>query len=403
MYASFLNESDKSKNAQAKRTIIKQCIHNDKLSIAQLSSDLGLSIPTVAKLVNEMISEGFLLDCGKIGTSGGRRPSIYGLNPEAGYFIGIDIARQHFHIAVCNFKGELIHYIQDIEFVLENKRESFAMMCTKIKDEITGAHIPWVKVLGAGVSLSGRVNPEKGYSLSYFAKGELPLKDIFQNELQIPISIENDSRAMCYGEYITMGKEADKDMLLINISWGLGMGIIINNELYYGKTGFSGELGHFPVLDNDILCRCGKVGCLETGASGQALYRMIVDDIKMGRKSSLSKIYQQKGDISLHEILDAIKAEDMLAIECLENVGTTLGRALAGVINVFNPGLLVIGGRLIDGGDYLMLPIQTAIKRYSMTKVNSESRIVMSKLGRKAGAIGDCLLSRAKTLGLMKG
>jgi len=401
MFASFLNESDKSKSAEAKRIIIKQCINHDTRSIADLSTVLGLSIPTVAKLVNELIAEGFLLDCGKMGTSGGRRPSIYGLNPEAGYFIGIDIARQHFHIAVCNFKGELIHYIQDIEFVLENKRESFAQMCSKIKDEVTGTQIPWLKVLGAGVSLSGRVNPEKGYSLTYFAKGELPLKDIFQNELQIPISIENDSRAMCYGEYITLGKEADKDMLLINISWGLGMGIIVDGNLYYGKNGFSGEIGHFPILNNDVLCRCGKVGCLETGASGQALHRMITEQIKKGRKSSLSKIYEQKGDLDLHEILDAIQAEDMLAIECIEKVGDTLGRALAGVINVFNPGLLVIGGRLIRGGDYLMLPIQTAIKRYSMTKVNSESRIMTSRLGRKAGAIGDCLLSRAKTLGLM--
>lgn len=401
MLASFLNEADRSKNAVAKREIIRHCIQKDKLSIADMSHNLSISIPTVTKLVGELISDGFLLDCGKIGTRGGRRPSIYGLNPEAGYFLGVDIARQHFHIAVSDFKGQLVHYIQDIEFVLENKPESFSAMCEKIKEEVSGANIPWVKVLGAGVSLSGRVNPEKGFSLTYFAKGELPLKDIFQRELQIPVSIENDSRAMCYAEYMTLGKEADKDMVFINVSWGLGMGVILNGNLYYGKSGFSGEIGHFPLLDNNILCRCGKVGCLETGASGQALHRMIVSQVKAGHKSSLGELYKKKGDISLHEILEAIRSEDVLAIECLEKVGDTLGRALAGVINIFNPGLLVIGGRLIVGGDYLLLPVQTAVNRYSMNKVSSDSRILMSKLGRKAAAIGDCLLSRAKILGLM--
>lgn len=401
MLATFLSDSDHSKSASDKREIIRKCIDKDALSIAEISRGLGISIPTVTKFVGELISDGFLLDCGKIGTRGGRRPSTYGLNPEAGYFIGVDIARQHFHIAVSNFKGELVHHIQDIEFVLENKPESFRAMCEKIKEEVSASSIPWVKVMGVGVSLSGRVNPEKGYSLSYFAKGELPLKDIFQSELKIPVSIENDSRAMCYGEYMTLGPDADKDMLLVNLSWGLGMGLILDGRLFYGKSGFSGEIGHFPLLENNVMCRCGKIGCLETGASGQALHKMIIDEIKAGRKTSLYNTYKEKNDITFKEILDAIKNEDTLAIECLENVGDTLGRALAGVINLFNPGLVVIGGRLIVGGDYLLLPIQTAINRNSMNKVSSDSRVIMSELGRTAAAIGDCLLSRAKILGLM--
>lgn len=401
MPTSFLNETNPSKSSVAKREVIRQCIEKDKVSISDLSKELRISIPTVTKLVSELIAEGFILDLGKVGTSGGRRPNIYGLNPEAGYFLGIDIARQHFHIAVSNFKGELIHYIQDIEFVLENKPESFNSMCLKIKDEVTKAKIPWIKVLGACVSLSGRVNPEKGFSLSYFAKGELPLKDIFQTELKIPVIIENDSRAMCYGEYMTLGDVAEDDMLLINVSWGLGMGMMMGGKLYYGKSGFSGEIGHFPLLDNDMLCRCGKVGCLETEASGQALHRMIVDEIRRGRKSSLAGILENNGDLKLHEILNAIEEGDVLAIECLEKIGDTIGRAIAGLINIFNPGLLVIGGRLIVGGNYLLFPIRTAINRHSLNRVSEDSRIIMSTLGRKAAAIGDCLLSRAHILGLM--
>ena len=175
---------------------------------------------------------------------------------------------------------------------------------------------------------------------------------------------------------------------------------VINADDYYGKSGFSGEIGHFPLLSNDIICRCGKVGCLETGASGSALHRMIVDKLKQGRKSSLSKSFEKKGEIELEEILQAIREEDVLAIEGIGEIGETLGRGIAGIINIFNPGLVIVGGRLIVGGDYLMYPIKTAVNKLSLNRVSSDTTIQFSKLGRKAASIGDCLLSRSKLLGL---
>ncbi|MBQ0128184.1 MAG: ROK family transcriptional regulator [Bacteroidales bacterium] len=400
MPKTFLNDAS-AKNATTKREIIRLCIVNNTHSIADFSKALGLSVPTTTKFVGELIDEGFLQDEGKIGTTGGRRPNIYGLNPDAGYFVGVDVARRHVHLAVCNFKGEMVHFIQDIEFVLEASEESFKSICQVIKEEVTGIGISWDKVLGVGVSLSGRVNPEKGYSLSYFVSEDIPLTAAFTRELGVPVSIENDSRAMTYGEYMTLGPEADKDFIFVNLSWGLGMGLILDGNLYYGKSGFSGEIGHFPLLDNNIICRCGKVGCLETGASGSALHRMVIEKLREGKRSSLSKIYKENGDIELEDILQAIREEDVLAIDCIGEIGETLGRAIAGVINIFNPGLVVIGGRLIVGKDYLRLPIKTAVNRLSLSRVNSDTKIHLSTLGRRAASIGDCLLSRAKILGLM--
>lgn len=400
MASSFLNDTS-GKNALIKRQILKLCIRKNSYSIADFSKDLGISVPTITKLISELISDGYIEDLGKMGTTGGRRPSIFGLNPDAGYFIGIEVARHHFHIAVTNFKGELIHFIQDIEFVLEANEQSFRTMGQLIKDQVISIGIPWIKVLGAGISLSGRVNPETGYSLTYSVSEDIPITEHFEKELRIPVTVENDSRAMAYGEYMALGKEADKNMLFINLSWGLGMGMILNGELFYGKSGFSGEIGHFPGLDNNIICRCGKVGCLETGASGSALHRMMVDKLQAGRQSVLSSVFKQKGDIELSEILQAIQEEDVLAIDCIGEIGEALGRGLAGAINIFNPGLVVIGGRLIVGNDYLMLPIRTSVNRFSLSRVSSDSHIQFSILGNKAAGIGNCLLSRAKLLGLM--
>ena len=400
MNKSFLTDKE-GKNAIVKREIIRLCIQNGNYSIADLSKEINTSVPTVTKLINELIGDGFLQDLGKQGTSGGRRPSIYGLNPNAGFFVGVDVARQHFHIAISDFKGSIISFVQDIAFVLEANADSFKTMCRIVKEQVAAQGISWNDVLSVGVSLSGRVNPEEGFSLTYSVSDDLPLNALFQKELNVPVSIENDSRAMTFGEYLAGGHLDEKNMLFINLSWGLGMGMILDGKLYYGQSGFSGEFGHFPLLNNDKICRCGKVGCLETGASGTALYHLIKSELEQGRTSSLSKKFKAGEKIVLDDILEAIVEEDVLAIDGIEQIGETLGKGIAGLINIFNPGLVVIGGRLIVGRDYLMLPIKTAVNKHSLKRVSSDTRIVFSSLERKAASIGDCLIARSKLLGLM--
>ena len=179
------------------------------------------------------------------------------------------------------------------------------------------------------------------------------------------------------------------------------MGMIIDGKLSYGKSGFSGEIGHFPLLDNDQICQCGKTGCLETGASGSALHRMIMEKLREGRSSSLSDKFNANEEISLEDIMAAVEEEDVLAIETVEKVGSTLGRAIAGLINIFNPELVVIGGRVSAAKEYLLLPIKSAIQKHSLNMINKDTTIKFSKLGKKAGPIGACMLSRTKLLGLL--
>ena len=400
MRQTFLAQKD-NKNTLLKKTILSLCISDGEYSIADLSLKLNTSVPTVTKLLGELIDEGFIVDLGKQGTSGGRRPSIYGLNPNAGTFVGIDIGHHHIHLAVSDFKGNLIRYRQDIPFTMEPKEECVHAICRSLSSFFIEEDLDWSSVLGCGISLTGRVNPEKGYSYSYSADEDHPLDKMFEDDLGVPVNIENDSRAMTYGEYLAGVVKQEKNMLFINVNWGLGMGMILDGKLYYGKSGFSGEFGHFPLLDNDTICRCGKVGCLETGASGSALHRMILQQLAAGRASSLSAKYRANGDISLDDIFAAIKKEDVLAIETIEEIGATLGRGLAGLINIFNPELVVIGGKLTIGGDYLMLPLKSNVKKVAQNIVNRDTTIKFSKLGRQASCIGDCMLSRSKLLGVL--
>jgi len=399
MRGSFLTRKD-GKNTQLKKRILCLCVEKGSYSIAELSKQTGTSVPTVTKLVVELIDEGFLVDLGKQGTSGGRRPCIYGLNPSAGYFIGVDVGNKHANMVITDFKGEILVQQHDIPFTMEAREECCHRIADSIRKYFLQSSLDWSKALGCGISFTGRVNPSTGFSTSYSFDESVPIDKLIEADLGIPVFIENDSRAMTYGEYLHSRKN-EQDMLFINISWGLGMGMVLDKKLYYGKSGYSGEVGHFPFMENDTICRCGKVGCLETGASGSALYRMVGERLKEGRASSLTAKYQREGKITLEDILSAIQEEDVLAIEVVEEIGHTLGRALAGLINIFNPEVVVIGGRLAVGGEYLMLPIKSTVRRLAQTFVVKDTTIVFSKLGNNAAPVGDCMICRSKLLGIL--
>ena len=257
------------------------------------------------------------------------------------------------------------------------------------------------KIFSVGFNLSGRVNSKTGYSYSYFFVEEEPLTMLLEKRLGCKVYVENDTRAMTYGEYMCGVGNNEDTMIFVNASWGLGVGLVIDRKLFYGRSGFSGEFGHFPLLDNEVICRCGKRGCLETGASGSAVHRIFMEKLAQKRVSMLSDKYNRGEQILLEDILEALGQEDVLAIEVMETVGHTLGKAMAGLINLFNPDLIVLGGTLAVAKDYIMLPLKSAINKYSLQLVNKDTTIKLSKLGEKAGAVGACMLSRSKMLGLM--
>ena len=388
-----------SKSALQKKKIITYYIYNGGSTIVDLSKELNLSIPTVAKLVNEMCEEGYLKDYGKLETEGGRHPILYGLNPDSGYFVGVDIKKFSLDIGLINFKGDIVDLQMNLPYNFENTPEAMDTLCEMVKDFIR--HVSEElshKILNVCINISGRVNPEAGYSYSIFNFSERPLDEILTQKIGYQVSIDNDTRAMTYGEYLQGCVKGEKNILFINISWGLGMGIIINGRIYMGKSGFSGEIGHIQAFDNEVICHCGKKGCLETGASGSALHRIFIERIRNGESSILSKRVQEMNTpLTLDEIIRAINKEDPLGIEIVEEIGQRLGKHIAGLINIFNPEMVIIGGTLALTEDYILQPIKTAVRKYSLNMVNKDSVIVTSKLKEKAGVVGACMLARSRT------
>lgn len=386
-----------SKNALLKKRIITHYIYSGNSTLTDLSKELDLSVPTVTKFVSEMCEEGYINEYGKLETTGGRHPILYGLNPESGYFIGVDIKKFAVNIGLINFKGDMVDLKMDIPYKLENTPEALEELCRIISNFIKKTKIKTDKILNININISGRVNPELGYSFSHFNFSERPLAEILTEKIGYQISIDNDTRAMTYGEFLRGCVKGEKDIIFVNISWGLGIGIIIDGKVYTGKSGFSGEFGHVNVFDNEILCHCGKKGCLETEASGSALHRILLERIKNGASSILSnRIKTCETPLTLDEIIAAVNKEDLLCIEIVEEIGQKLGKHIAGLINIFNPELVIIGGTLSQTEDYITQPIKSAIRKYSLNLVNKDSVITTSKLKGEAGVIGACMLARSR-------
>lgn len=379
-----------------KKSVIKRLALTGVATIAELCKETDFSIPTVTKIISELIEEGIVFEEGKVGTAGGRRPIQYGINPDAGYFLGVEVKRNSVSIGMQNFNNQFVKFTEDISYTLENTRESLSLLCSIINGFVEEVGVDRDKIVGACVNLSGRINSRKGFSYSFFYFEERALSEIIESEIHIKTFLENDTRAMAYGEYNCGVVQNEKDVIFVNLSWGVGVGIICDGHLYYGKSGYSGEFGHSPVFDNEIICHCGKKGCLETEISGVALERKFKKALESGSISILSG-KKAIEDISVNDILTAItKNEDTLAIEIMEEIGSSLGRYLSMLINLFNPELVVLGGVLAETDMYLRLPMRTAIQKYSLSLVSMDMELKISSLGSKAGVIGACYILRDK-------
>lgn len=389
---------DKEKKSSPLCNLLKLFISRGASTIPELSKSMGVSLPTATKALNELMAKGIVKEVGKRDNSMGRVPTVYDLIPTSGYFIGIDPGISSLILGLSDFCGNIID-TKAVPFQHEDSPANFEKLAQIIEHYVDGLSIDKSKILNICMNVAGRVNPQVGSAYGYYTWMDEPLAQTMASKLGYPFSIDNDTRSMAYAEYVKGCSKGLKNVVFVNIGWGLGMSMIIDGKLYFGKSGYSGEFGHMHAYNNGVICHCGKIGCLETEVSGMALIKKLTKQLQDGRKSVLSdKVVGRKEELTLQDVLEAIAREDVLCVEALQNVADELGKSLAGIINIFNPEMLVIGGDLSVTGDYLTLPVSMGIKKYSLNVVNEDSQIVSSALKEKAGLIGACLMARYRLL-----
>ena len=388
------------KNSIIKRNIIAHMAVNGECTLSELTKELHISVPTITKLVQELVEENIVTDLGKVETPGGRRPNIFGLASSAIYFAGIYVGRDNMRCVITDLQNNIIVEHSDPSFELIDRPQCLERICANIEQFISTCGVERDKILGMGVCIVGRVNPDTGRSYKYFTSSEQSLCQILEEHIGIHVLLENDTRARCYAEY-TCGKSKDEsNVIYLHMGRGVAIGIVVDGKLYYGKSGFAGEFGHIPFFDNELICSCGKKGCLETEVSGMAIEEKMSREIENGVNTILREQYNQQKTIHIDDIIAAAKNDDNLSIELIEEAGEKMGKAVAILINTFNPETVIVGGNLAAAGDYIMLPLKSATNKYSLNLVYKDTKFRISKMSENVGAWGVAMLIRNKIIGL---
>ena len=388
------------KNSLIKRNIIAHMALNGECTLSELTRELHISVPTITKLVQELVDETIVCDLGKVETPGGRRPNVFGLANSAIYFAGVNVGRANRSYLITDLQNNIIKQQFDTSFELLDRSQCLEKICANIERFIATCGIDRGKILGLGVGITGRVNPDTGRSYKYFTSSEQSLRDLLEHRIGIRVLLENDTRARCYAEYTCSKSKDDKNLLYLHLGRGVAIGIVTDGKLYYGKSGFAGEFGHIPFFDNEIICSCGKKGCLETEVSGIAIEEKIVRKIESGVNTILREKYDRQEPIHIDDIIAAAKNDDNLSIELIEEAGEKVGKAVAFLINTFNPETVIVGGNLAAAGDYIMLPLKSSTNKYSLNLVFKDTKFRLSKMTENANAWGVAMLIRNKIIGI---
>ncbi|MEN8192325.1 MAG: ROK family protein [Bacteroidota bacterium] len=379
----------KIKKQSRLKEIIQTMMNHEKMTLAEITYNVNLSLPKVTELINELIKRNIVIEniLEEVPATG--RPSQkFQLNPEYGYFIGIDLGRIFTNFIVLNYSQKII-YENHIEPLLNLETKlSVKKLNIFINQILRETNITKDKLLGIGVSLPGIVDGKKGISHSYLKIEESTIKAYLEKILNVRVRIEHDVKSMSLGElYFGKGKDLENG-LYINFGWGLGLGIIMNGELYYGKNSFGGEFGHISVIENGELCYCGKTGCLETLSSGRAITKNVREKLLAGEASILLKTKEDPDKIGPLDILEAANKGDQFSIEILEEAGKYLGKGMAMLINIFNPEKIIIGGTFTKVASYILDVAKNNAMKHSLTQLNNNVIFETSNLANNASALG---------------
>jgi glucokinase-like ROK family protein len=354
-----------------KALVLSLIIEKETISRADIASVTGLNKTTVSSLVNELLEEELIYESGPGISSGGRRPVILHFNRNAGYAIGVDIGVNYVLAILTDLKGKII-----VEQSQSVNRTSYSaimstvqMMIQSLMDDMPKSRYG---IVGIGVGVPGIVNKEGSVLLApNLGWTNIHLKEDLEKVFQVPIIVENEANAGAVGEQQLGAGQDYQNILYVSAGIGIGVGIILNKELYQGKNGFSGEMGHMIIELNGKRCNCGSSGCWEAYASENALLEMAGGNID-----------------SLESLIELANNGDESAISLFEKIGDYLGYGINNIINTFNPDQVIIGNRLALVREWIEAPILTTIENHTLAYHQKEVQLEFSKLGKYSTALG---------------
>lgn len=380
------------KQYRYKKSILRLLYHSEPVSAPDLSKKIGISLPTVLMLLNDLISSGLVTVMGTGASTGGRKPALYGLSDESLFVIACDMGRYSAKMTIFNSHNQRVTPLKYIDTHIDDV-ELVPKLYKAAQELITVYNIPQDKIFGLGVDMPGLVDSRQGINYTIKNPDFQEVRKHLETEFQTFVYIDNDARMQAYGEYVFGKAKNRRNAIVVNWSWGVGLGMILNGELYGGTTGFAGELSHIQMAEEGDLCICGKRGCLETVASANTILKLARQGISEGRVSQLTEQFRNNpGDMTPEHVIGAARSGDEFSISILNKIGLSLGKGLSVLIQLMNPEIIVLGGPISKANQYVLTPIQQALNKFCLEKIVSNTTIVTSEIDEHSGLLGSAAM-----------
>ncbi len=385
--AQCFSAADLNKIRQKKEILNLLRIHG-YTSSPDLSKMLGISLPTCNALLNDLITLGYVKNIGIGESSGGRRPHLYGLPEDGFYVISCDFARYYASMTICNCQNKFVTPVVQIDTHMDDPDlvEKLYETARNLKDQY---QIPDEKIYGVGVDMPGLIDSKAGVNFTIKDERYQNIGDDLKKKFNKLIYIDNDARMHAHGEYHFGAAKEFRDAIIIHWSWGLGLGIFVNGQLYSGNNGFAGEFSHIPMVENGDLCICGKRGCLETVASSNTIMKLVKQGFVNHEVSSLINHFKDHPEqVTPDDVITWARHGDEFCISILNEIGKAMGKGLSYIIQLLNPEVIVLSGPLSKARQYILSPVQQSLNRLCLEKISGNTILIVSDMGDQSALLG---------------
>ncbi|MGH3485942.1 MAG: ROK family transcriptional regulator, partial [Nocardioidaceae bacterium] len=312
----------------------------------ELGDRLGVSRTTIAAEVARLVDLGLAADAGPAASRGGRRSTLVDLAPQL-RFVGIDTGATSIDVAITDGRLGVLSQLSEEHDIKVGPEKTLARALELTRKQLTELGIE--RPSGVGIGIPGPVDFHTGVPVSppiMPGWDGYPVRDALARELGCPVLVDNDVNVMALGEqHAGVAKQA-QDFLFVKIGTGIGCGIVVDGQLYRGVDGCAGDIGHIRVEEYGPTCACGNVGCLEAYFGGAALGRDALAAARSDRSPVLAKLLEDNGTLTAYDVARAVSQGDAYAVQMIRDGGQRVGGVLASLVSFFNPGLIVIGGRV---------------------------------------------------------
>jgi glucokinase-like ROK family protein len=363
------------------------------ISRAQLAVLTGLNKSTISSLVDELLERQLVHEAGMNSVGTGRPATLLEINPQAGSVIGVELGVDFVSVAVTDFLGNILWRRREDADPAEGQEKMLDQTLSIVKEAMAIGKRRGLRFIGLGLATPGTVDLAEG--LLIFAPNlhwrNVPFRKIFSYHTKLRIYIENDANAAAIAEHLFGMAQHCKDFIFVFAGVGIGGGLFLNGNLYRGGNGYAGEIGHSPIMaePSQTVCHCGNRGCWETYANQYSIIQRVQARLEVKRSSIIPRLLaEQNVPLSIPLIKQAADAGDVEAIESFAEAGHAMGQGFAGLINIFNPEKIILGGPLSIAGEYLLPGIKATVSRHALPEIDRKAEVLLSSFGPDASLIG---------------